>query len=105
MQKSTLDIVKYINPDIKAGDKIKIVDGSSFTPLDYVMDEFYIIYSYPKLTGTNLVIKEIIGEVIFTGIENSVCTSPWSERAYLQDCIIQLGTGLFRTCSAFLRKA
>lgn len=102
MSKVTLSIVEYINPAIKAGDKVRIVDGSSLTPLNYVKKDFYIVNSYPNLTGTGLKLEEITGEVIFTGIKNSVCTS--YDRAYLQDCVIQLGNGLFRTCSQFLKK-
>jgi len=101
--KQTFDIKKLINPDIKAGDKIMVVDGSSFTPLNHIDEEYYIISAHPELTGSDEKIKDIVGEVVYTGIENSICFGHLST-AYLQDVVIQLGTGLFRSSSKLLRK-
>ena len=101
--KQTFTIKKLINPDIKAGDKIMVIDGSSFTPLNHVDEEYYIIYAHPELTGSDEVIKDIVGEVIYTGIKNSICVGCLGT-AYQQDVVIQLGTGLFRSCSKLLRK-
>ena len=102
MQKATLIIRKFINPDIKAGDKVMIVDGSAFTPLNFIEENYYIVDAYPKITGSEKIIKDIEGEVIFTNLTDNVTSGV--DSVYLQDCIIQLGNGLFRTASQFLKK-
>lgn len=103
MKKQTFTLKKHINPDIKAGDKIIVFDGSGFTPLYHTEEEYYIVCSYPKITGIDAKIKDIIGEVIYTNVENSICMGCLGS-VYQQDIIIQLGDGLFRTCSNFVKK-
>lgn len=103
MKKQTFTLKKYINPEIKAGDKIIIRDGSGFTPIEYCEEEYYIVCAYPELTGSDLKLKDIIGEVIYTGIENSICMGVLGG-VLRQDIVVQLGNGLFRTCSGFVEK-
>jgi len=103
MKKQTFTLKKHINSEIKAGDKIVVWDGSGFTPLDHTEEELYIVCSYPELTGIENKIQNIVGEVIYTGIQNNICMGCLGT-VYQQDIVIQLGDGLFRTCSDFVRK-
>lgn len=103
MKKQTFTLEKYIDTTIKAGDSIRVFDGSAFTPLNHIDEEYYIVLSYPELTGINAEIENIVGEVIFTGIENSICMGVLGT-VYQQDLIIQIGHTLFRTCSKFVQK-
>lgn len=101
--KQTFELKKYVNPKIKAGDKVKVIDGSAFSPLEYEEEDLYIVLSYPNRTGEETILKEIVGEVIYTGIENSICMGVCGS-VYQQDIVVQLGNGLFRTCSKFVSK-
>jgi len=101
--KKSFKLKTYINNNIKIGDKIKIIDGSglSSTMSDDNKD-YYIIFSYPDYTKSNLNLKEIIGTVVQTNITDYILISN-NDYAYLQDIVIELGEGRFRTCSAFLK--
>lgn len=100
--KKTFTIDTFINNDIKVGDKVFLIDGSAFTcmsnELDNEVESIYIICSYPKLTGSDKIIKEIVAEVLEVGISNKCCSAVCN-KVYLQDIIVQIGTGKFRTAS------
>lgn len=93
----SLKVEEYINKDIKVGDKVIMIDGSSFTSVENTDEELYIVDSYPKLTGSSSIIKEIIGEVVETGIKNFAV--PGYDCYYLQDIVVKIGKGKFRTAS------
>jgi len=94
-------IKKYIDPTIKVGDKIKIIDGSGLTVESG--KKVYIVYPYFEITKSNLNLQAIDGEVVETNINNYVSEGA-VETCYLQDIIIKLGEGTFRTCSEFVKK-
>jgi len=100
MEKTSLKIKKYINPHIEVGDKIKLIDGSALSHIK-LKGDFYIIYSYPEITGTDALLKDIVGEVVETNIKNRGCFGDF--HIYVQDIVISLGKTKFRTCSKFVK--
>lgn len=102
MKKSYI-IKKRINPDIKVGDYVKVIDGSSFSSVLEPLRTLYIVNSYSELTNVDTLIQDIIGHVIETKIDDAVLHSP-TNNLYLQDIVIQLGKGLFRVSSKHVKK-
>jgi len=99
MDKSSLKLVKYKNPQIKVGDKIKLIDGSALSHITEKGD-FYIIHSYRKLTGSDLSLEDIVGKVVKTNVKNRGCFGAFD--IYVQDIVVKLGKAKFRTCSQFV---
>jgi hypothetical protein len=99
MDKRSLKLVKYKNPQIKVGDKIKLIDGSALSHITEKGD-FYIIHSYRKLTGSDLPLEDIVGEVVKTNVKNHGCFGAFD--IYVQDIVVKLGKAKFRTCSQFV---
>jgi len=101
--KQTFKIEKYINSDINLNDKIRVIDGSGLTPVDNCEEEYYIVCSYPKLTGLDAKLKEIVGTVISVGENTNVCMGVLG-KVYIQDITIKIGKADFRCCSGFVKK-
>lgn len=103
MKDKSYTLVKTIKPEIKKGDKIYLIDGSSLTA-EESKKEHYIVYSYPELTGSHLNLKEIEATVIQAGIQDSLCMGV-NDIIYLQDLIVKVGKGLFRIASGHVSRA
>lgn len=100
--KKSRELIYLIDHSIKVGDKVRITDGSALT-CDESDSDVYIVYAYPKLTGSIEKLKDIEGTVIATSINNRVCSGA-CDTIYLQDCIVQLGDAVFNTASGLLTK-
>lgn len=104
--KRSFQFTKYINKSIKVGDKVHFFDGSGISCDKQDVSKnphLSIIFKYPLLTGRNIPLKEIEGEVIKVNVKDRVSIID-GQFAYFQDCVVKLGNGLFRTPSGFLRK-
>jgi len=67
--KTTFKIERLINNDIKVGDTVVVNDGSSLTSFNYDQDaEFFIVNSYPEVTGVDIKLINIPAKVIEIGI-------------------------------------
>jgi hypothetical protein len=100
MGKASLKLKKYINPQIKVGDKVKLIDGSALSHIK-LKGDFYIVDSYPEITGEDALLKDIVGEVVKTKVKNSGCFGAFD--IYVQDIVVKLGKAKFRTCSKMVR--
>jgi len=98
--KITHTINTNINPNIKVGDLVMVVDGSAFSikNTDKHDKDLYIIYAYPELTGLDIPIKHIPAIVTKTGVTDKGCIGAVNS-IYLQDIIILIGKTKFRTSS------
>lgn len=101
MYKKSFIIREYINTEIKVGDKVKFWDGSGIS-CDKSNKDIYIVIPYKELTRSGSKLMDIEGEVVEVGIKNRVISGS-VDTAYLQDITVRLGSGLFRTCSKFVR--
>lgn len=102
MKKSFI-IKKRINPDIKVGDYVRVIAGSSFSSVLEPLRTLYVVNPYSELTGVGSVIHDIIGHVVEVKIDDAVLHSP-IDSLYLQDIVVQLGKGLFRVASKHVIK-
>jgi hypothetical protein len=102
MRKGQYKIEQHINSDIKIGDKVKLRDGSGLTHSSN--DEgIYIVFGYPKLTGSKLPLMELEFTVVNTNIKDLVCMGVCGI-VYLQDIEIEYNGCVFYTCSQFVNK-
>jgi len=102
--KKSIKLHKCINKEIKVGDKVKIYDGSSLTlNVEDTDKSYYVVYEYPEITGLNMELQNIIGQVVETGIEDKITFREFGEWCYLQDIIVKLGNAQFRTASKMVR--
>ena len=92
----------HVNDNIKIGDNVKLFDGSAVTYIEPTLETIYIVNAYSELTGTYDILKNIVGKVIEVNIRNKVVPSGIDDYMYGQDIVVQLGIGLFRTCSQFV---
>ena len=101
--KGSIKVNDYINPNIKTGDIVEIIDGSSLS-LEGSNDDYYIVYNYPEL-GIFKKLKECKFKVIATGVTDQINLSACEGQAYLQDIIILeiKSNNLFRTSSKHVR--
>jgi len=99
----SLKLRTLINPEIKVGDKVHLIDGSGLTSIDFPDNDFYIIYAYENLTKDPCILKNIESEVIEVGVNEYVSQGSCST-AYVQDIVIKAGEVKFRTCSNFVIK-
>jgi len=103
MQKQSYKIRKFINPDIKVGNKVKLIDGSGLSVKDTEHEDVYIVFAYPVLTGSHERLKDIEAYVEEIDIEDIIIPSFGLDTAYLQDIVVKIGEGYFRTCSKFVK--
>ena len=100
MKKESFKIKKLINPSIKIGDVVKLVDGSGLTcdKIQYPI----IIRAYPDVLESTRCIKNLIAIVV--GINQEYVTNSFYDQVYLQDISITINGILFRTASQFVVK-
>lgn len=99
--KQSFIVKKFINPAIKVGDKVRIIDGSGFS-IDNFEKEAYIILSYPELFGQNQKVKEIEFEVISINETDRIIST--FDTCYLQDLVLKAPNGqLVFNCSSFVK--
>ena len=101
--KKKITLKKHINPSIKVGDKVRMVDGSAFSYSGKQTESLFIVQSYPELTGLNAIIKDIDATVLAVNIDN-VATLWRDSSAYITDIKLSIGNGEFFTCSKFVEK-
>ena len=100
MKKKSFKIRKLINPSIKIGDVVKLVDGSGLTcdEIQYPI----IVRDYPDVLESTRRIENLIAIVV--GIGQEYVTNPSYDEVYLQDISITINGILFRTASQFVAK-
>lgn len=101
--KKKITLKKHINPSIKVGDKVRMVDGSAFSYSGKQTESLFITQSYPELTGLGANIEDIDATVLAVNI-NSVATLWGNSSAYITDIKLSIGNGEFFTCSKFVEK-
>lgn len=90
------------NKNIKIGDRILLIDGSSLHA-ETTKEKCYIVHSHDDITGSNLPLKDIEGEVL--KINEPYYSDPRiSNYLYHCDLLIKLGKGEFRTSSSMVYK-
>lgn len=100
--KKTFTIRVYKDNNLKVGDKVRLVDGSGFTSIEDNTREVYIVVAYPNLTGSDVVLKELVAEVTEINITDKVCKGVL-DNVYLQDIVVKIGEGFFRTSSGMVK--
>jgi len=105
METFTATIKHYIDPTIKVGDIVRLIDGSALT---HEEKKCHIVFSYPKLTGIHKKLKFIDCIVLKVNITNKIAIDPSFTRntkiVYLQDIKIKCGNAVFRTSSGMVSK-
>lgn len=102
--KKKITLRKLINPSIKVGDKVRMVDDSAFSYSGKQTESLFITQSYPELTGLNANIKDIDATVLAVNINNVATLSHVIGAAYITDIKLSIGVGEFFTCSKFVEK-
>lgn len=102
IMKKHFKVRRYINESIKVGDSIRIIYGSGLSSIGNEMD-YYIVFAYPNLTGSDKKLMHIVGTVVETGITD-IITEPDLGYCYGTDIKIKLGDAEFYTCSWFVVK-
>lgn len=102
--KKKITLTKHINPSIRVGDKVRMVDGSAFSYSGKQTESLLITQSYPELTGLNANIKNIDATVLAVNINNVATLSHVIDAAYITDIKLSIGVGEFFTCSKFVEK-
>lgn len=103
MHKRSFKLKRIVTKEkINLGDKVKVIDGSSITPMSNDQD-CYIVCAYPELTGSQLLLKDMEAEVISTKVRHYACEGVCGN-AYRQDLVIKLGLCEFRIASGMVRK-
>lgn len=104
MQKSSIELCRHIDTDIKVGDKVRFCDGSGFSIKD-INDTHYIVIAYPDIFDCDQIVKEIVFEVKEVGVENRIVSNGLNEWAYLQDIVLEAPNGtIVYSCSKFVSK-
>jgi len=98
--KNSFEIKTFKDESLKVGDKVKIWDGSGFSYIGDTDEHVAIVHSYPEMTASNEKLLDIEGEVVEIGVTNRGVMG--FRCIYLQDIVIKLGEGLFRSCSEFV---
>ena len=105
MTNFTAKIKGTINPSIQVGDIVKLIDGSALT---HESGDCWIVNSYPELTSSDKVLKEIPCTVLEVGIADQVCVDDYFVKqtniVYIQDIVVQCGNATFRTNSGMVYK-
>jgi len=104
MQNNTLKIRRCINPTIKVGDQVQLIDGSGLSDEVSKNGDIFITNSYSHLTRSTKPLDQLVGIVDAINLDDQVLPANEIERAYLQDCRIKINGHPFRTCSQFVKK-
>ena len=87
--KAQLTVNLFRDEDIRKGDLVKIVDGSSLTVNRLPNNSFFIKRSYPKLFGSVKNLEYLEAKVVQTGINDKFCSGV-SSILYPQDVVIEI---------------
>lgn len=96
----------FINPDIKEGDIVQLIDGSGLHH-DKLDDKLFIVFSYPELFDSNEILKNLEFKVIKTNIKDRISTPVnhiYASFSFLLDIEIENNGVKLRTCSKFVTK-
>jgi hypothetical protein len=105
MKKSAYKIGRHVDPTIKVGNIVTIIDGSGLSPMEEYYKNCYIVDAYPDLTGSDLNLMAIHGEVTNVGISDIVTDMDNNlSSCYGVDITVKLGNAEFYTCSKFVTK-
>lgn len=96
-------ISKHINPEIKKGDKVRLIDGSGLTCAKEYKEQICIVFPYEEITGSKLPLRELTFTVTRTGIKDLVCSGVLGT-VYLQDIELEYNGVKFYNCSKFVSK-
>jgi len=95
---NTLKIIELEKQELKVGDKIKAVDGSTFSYKD-TGGKAYIV---SKDVTTDLEIGDIVGEVVEIDVKGHIIT--FANRYYIQDTVVKIAGVEYRINSSHLMK-
>lgn len=98
----SLKIERYINPDIKVGDKVRIKDGSALHCITYPDRSFIIHNPYEEVFGVPDPMWDLPFTVVEANVEDYIDTFEICNTAYLQDIVVEYNGVQFRTCSKFV---
>lgn len=101
--KNSIELKFRKKSDIKIGDSVFLIDGSGLTSIDCIDKSIYIVYPYPEITKDSRSLQNIEGTILEINIDNHACVYG-NVTAYVQDVIVKIGEGRFRTCSNFVSK-
>lgn len=96
----------YIDPSIEIGNIVKLTDGSSLSLKENSKKKLFIVHSYPEITGSNKLIKDMQGIVIEKNITDKGVTfeTGMNYIVYKQDILVQIGRAKFRIASKHVTK-
>ena len=101
-----MDVIRHFDLSISVGDSVFLTDGSALSLKSddkFRFEKYYIVDSYPKITGDYHDLKNIKGTVTKVGIKNRIIYSGFSW-CYVQDIIVKVGNAEFRTASKMVTK-
>tara|TARA_R110002074_G_scaffold218478_2_gene388939 strand:+ start:203 stop:742 length:540 start_codon:yes stop_codon:yes gene_type:complete len=87
--KQQLTVNLFRNKDIKKGDFVKIIDGSSLIVNRLPNKSFFIRGSYPELFGETKLLEYLEAKVITVDINDKFCSGV-SSIIYPQDVVIEI---------------
>ena len=95
------------NPDIKVGDLVQLIDGSSLIGANPQDDTYYLIgKEYPYITGYKLPLMNIFFEVVETDVEDVGSSfATIYNHVYVCDIKIKANDAYFYTSSNHVKKA
>lgn len=99
--KESLKLEFHMNSLIEVGDHVKLTDGSGLT-CELSESDVFIVFAYPELTKSVVILKELVFKVVEAGVTNYVATSV-CKKAYIQDIVVEYNGCKFRTCSTFVK--
>ena len=86
--------------DLKVGDKVYLIDGSSLTIGDEDdKEDYYIVFAYPNVTKREKILREIEATVLETELTDFFAEGVFGG-IYQQDIKILVGKAIFYTSSA-----
>lgn len=107
--KKSYTLNSTINKDIKVGDTVLFIDGSTLTNKEddelaswEEAEDIYIVYSYPNITKIHRVLKEIPMTVLEVDIKDKLVVI--CKTLMYQDIIVGNDDFQFRTNSYHVRK-
>lgn len=98
--KKQLTLKQYKNPQIRKGNRVMLIDGSGLSSPK--AENLYIVCAYPKLTGNNVKLQDLVFTVTKTDVEDKA-VSGTLDTVYKQDIEITFNRVVFYTCSEFVR--
>ncbi len=98
-------VKRRINPSIKLGDVVQIFNGFGLAPVKSCEMNFFLIFAYPKFTGSDERLGEIKGVVTEVSILDVITDANMhSNYCHGTDIKVKLGNREFYTCSGYVKK-